>query len=125
MWMELVYSWKNGGLKEAVQFVPLTSSDQHFNRRERSGGQFSLLPSFCSTDRWAFTMPSELLMEGSLSLSVTLLLRLILNKMEGQLYLHCKTSALAFQNKCRKNQRMAEDHRYYADFTQRRNAICS
>lgn len=117
--MELVYSWKNGGLKEAVQFVPLTSSDQHFNRRERSGGPFSLLPSFCSADRWAFTMPSELLMEGSLSLSVTLLLvRLILNKMEGQLYLHFKTSALAFQNKCCKNQRMAEDHRHYADFTQ-------
>lgn len=76
-------------------------------------------PLLCSADRWAFTMPSELLMEGSLSLPVTLLLaRLILNEMEGQLYLHGKSAALAFWQESHKKKRMAENYRHRTDFTQ-------
>lgn len=65
-------------------------------------------------------MPSKLLMAGSLSLPVVLLLaRLILNKMEGRPYLHCKSAALAFQQEShKKKQRMAEDDRHRTDFTQ-------
>lgn len=33
-------------IEKVVQCVPLTSSDQHFNHRERSGGPFSPLPCF-------------------------------------------------------------------------------